>query len=136
MKRAHTFLPDTLSALHYLVDIDQGFSTRPDVGIERGLIARMISAFQGDPISESVLTSAGPGNPIGLPNVADSQSCVIYVAGNDINYRTDGAVPLATGDSVAQNGATITLTGTKTMTAFQFAAISVEAATLFVTFYS
>jgi len=136
MQPARRFLPDPLTVVQYLVDMQNGFSTRPDIGIERGLIARMISAYQGDPISEVILTSTGPAAPTGLPNVADSQSVTLYVAGNSINYRVDGANPLATGDSVIQQGSTVTLTGTKTMTAFQFAAVSAETATVFATFYS
>jgi len=136
MRRAHRFLPDPLSVLHYLVDEAQGFSSRPDVGIERGLIARMISAFQGDPIVESVLTSTGPSNPVGLPNVSDSQSAVGYVSGADIYYRTDGNLPLAAGDSVIQEGATFNLTGTKTMTAFQFASAGPGVETVYIPFYT
>jgi len=136
MDRARTYLPDVLSAVHYLFDMNQGFSTRPDVGVERGLIARMLSFYQGDPIVEKIYTSTGPGNPIGLDNISDSQSVVLYVAGNDINYRSDGLAPLVAGDSVIQEGSTVTIYGTKSIQAFQFAAISAETATVFATFYS
>lgn len=136
MQNARRFLPDPLTALHYLIDVQNGFSTRPDIGIERGLIARMLSFYQGDPIVESILTSTGPSAPTGLPNISDSQSVSIYVAGNDINYRMDGLPPLAAGDSVIQEGSTVTLTGTKSMTAFQFAAATAATATLYCTFYS
>jgi hypothetical protein len=136
MRPAKRFLPDPLAVMHYLVDMQNGFSTRPDLGVERGLIARMLSWYQGDPIVEKIYTSTGPTVPVGIDNIADSQSVQIYVAGNSINYRLDGAAPLAAGDSVIQEGSTVTLTGTKSMTAFQFASTGPGTATLYATFFS
>ena len=136
MRPAKRFLPDPLTVLHYLVDMQNGFSTRPDIGVERGLIARMLSWYQGDPIVEKVYTSTGPTAPVGLDNIADSQSVSLYVAGNNIIYRLDGAAPLSAGDSVIQEGSTVTLTGTRSMTAFQFAAQTATTATVYATFFS
>lgn len=136
MDRAKRFLPDPLTVLHYLTDMQQGFSTRPDVGVERGLIARMLSWYQGDPIVENTVTSTGTGNIGILPVVADAQSCTIYVSGNDIYWRLDGTAPNAAGDQVAQEGSIITLTGYRTLTGFQFIAVSGETATLYVTYFT
>lgn len=136
MRRAERFLPDVTTVLHYLVDMQNGFSTRPDVGVERGLIARMLSWYQGDPIVEKVYTSTGPSAPTGIDNIADSQSAQIYVSGNSINYRMDGQPPLSAGDSVIQEGSTVTITGTRSMTAFQFASTGPGTATIYCTFFS
>lgn len=136
MERASRFLPDPLSTLHWIVDQVQGFSTRPDVGIERGLITRLVCAFAADPIVEKSYTSANTTVQVGLDNIADALSCTIHVAGNDIYYRVDGSNPNPAGDQLIQNGSIITLTGTKSMLGFQFISVSAEPATLYVTYYS
>jgi hypothetical protein len=136
MRRARRFLPEPLTVLHYLVDQLQGFSSREDVGIETGLIDRMIRAFIGDPITETSLTSTGTSNVIGLPNTADALSAIIHVSGADIYYRVDGLPPNAAGDNLVQAGSIITLTGQRTLTAFQFCSAIGSSATLYVTFYT
>lgn len=95
----------------------------------------MVRTYLGDPITEQVLTSTGPSSPTGLPNFAAAQTVVIHVSGNDIYYRVDGLPPLTTGDNLVTNGSIITVTGQRTITAFQFASTDAVTATCFATYY-
>jgi hypothetical protein len=110
-----------------------------DPRAERGtmipLYTRWMRFLQGDPIQYQTASSTGPSNPVSLAaNVADARSCVIYVAGGNIIYRTDGTAPAAAGDQTIQEGSTVTLTGKPTMLGFQFAG-AVGAVTLYMTYY-
>ena len=111
------------------------FSSRPDIGLESGLIRRLLAWFAGNPIDCRKLTSAGPSAPTGLPYINGMQTAVLFVAGNNINYRVDGQVPTVAGDQQIQAGSTVTLTGIESINAFQFAAVTAVTATVFVTYY-
>jgi len=106
---------------------------------ERGtmvpLYTRLMRAYAGDPLLEIIPTSTGPAQVMTLGNPADARQAVIYVSGGNIIYRVDGVPPLAAGDSVIQQGSTITLTGKPTILGFQAAAQSAGLVTLFCTFY-
>lgn len=136
MERARRFLPEPLTVLHNLVDQLQGFSSRPDIGIETGLIERMIRFYTGDPIVKVAVTSTFFGDQHGIPNISDATSCIIHVAGNDIFYTVDGTSPNPAGDSLIQAGSIVTLTGVKTITGFQFISTAGNSATLFITYYT
>lgn len=136
MQPARRFLPDPLTTLHWLVDQVNGFGSREDVGLQSGLIERMVRSYLGDPITEVPLTSAGPSSPTGLPNQSAALAAILHVSGNDIYYRTDGLPPNPAGDNLVTNGSIITLTGQRTLTAFQFASTSAATATVYCTFYT
>jgi hypothetical protein len=108
---------------------------RPERGTMVPLYTRWMRFLQGDPCYYATASSTGPSNPVGIPgNVAGARSCVIYVAGGNIIYRTDGQIPTAAGDQTIQQGSTVTLTGKPSMLSFQFAG-AVGAVTLYMTFY-
>lgn len=108
---------------------------RPERGTMVPLYTRFMRFLQGDPCYYATVSSTGPSNPVaGCTNVPGARSCVIYVAGGNIIYRTDGQVPTAAGDQTIQQGSTITLTGKPTMLGFQFAGAS-GAVTLYMTYY-
>jgi|SRR5271169_2243182 len=99
------------------------------------LYTRLMRAFSGDPVFYGTLTSTGTGNALTLPDYPDIRSAVLYVSGNDILYRVDGAAPTPTGDQRIQQGSTVTLTGTPTVKGFQFASAVAGNATIFFTYY-
>jgi hypothetical protein len=106
---------------------------------ERGtmvpLYTRLMRSFAGDPTQYYTGTSTGPTAIETLGNPVDARQAVLYVAGGNIIYRTDGSSPAAAGDQTIQQGSTITLTGKPSILGFQWAAAVAGSVTLYGTFY-
>ena len=103
-----------------LFEREQDFSSRPDIGMLPGLFERMARYFQGDPISPIVVSSTGVANLVSLPNEPRAKSAYLYVTAGAITWRVDGGQLVAGAGAQLATGASIVLTGQRSIQGFQF----------------